>query len=661
MKKIMYLILTSQLAVWALPKAFTQTVSLDTVQANPGDTVWVPCKFTNMNNIGAITLFILFDESVLTFQGSDNLVPEAQGLLANGMTNPARVGLSWVAPGSTGVNFTDGQVFDLKFLYAGETSELTFSQECEIVDWDGNPLAIVYVNGMVKANTGSANSSWNGAGNWSDAASWSNGVPGAETDAVIQSGGVTVNAGAVCKNLHIQTGTTLTVAPGNSLTVVNNLVVEGSFLIASDASGTGSFINSGTIAVSGTSKTERHLSGNGSLSHLVSSPVLNATSNVFANSVVTRYNEPTQAWIQVGAGELLGKGAGYAVVVPASQTVEFDGPVNTGDISCTNLSYSSLAGQWPNGLNLVGNPYPSALDWDMGDWIKTGINASVYAWNGTQYISWNGFTGSLQNGIIPAMQGFLVSSHSPAAGLTIPNNSRIHSNQPFLKEGMDINNLLVLKAEGNNMEDHTYINFNQESTNGFDQAFDAYKLAGVNDAPQLFTMAGNVKLSIHVMPSKAYTDTVVVLGFKAGMAGNYKIIAETIQNFSSDIPIYLEDLKTGDTLNLRTDSVYSFYADPADDELRFDLRFKTPPSGLPDITHDKIRIYASGSDILADASAVYEAGMIEIYDLTGRLEAKTRLSPGMINRVRLNSARGLFVVRLTTGSVSICTKVFLGQ
>lgn len=127
-----------------------QTITVGSATANPGDNVLVPITFNNMNNIGAITLFIQYDPAVLTFNGITNLVPEGSGTIFNGMTNPTRVGISWTAS-TGGVNFPNGTYLDLQFAFLGGSSALDFTNACEIADWDANILIVTYVDGVVSA------------------------------------------------------------------------------------------------------------------------------------------------------------------------------------------------------------------------------------------------------------------------------------------------------------------------------------------------------------------------------------------------------------------------------------------------------------------------------------------------------------------------------
>lgn len=128
----------------------TQTISLDNIVANPGEDILVPLNFNGMQNVGAISLFILYDDAVLTYNGIENLIPEALGMLSNGIPNPPQVGLSWNAT-TGGVNFPDGKVLDLKFTFNGSSSDLTFAAYCDVVDWDLNPIPVTYIDGSASS------------------------------------------------------------------------------------------------------------------------------------------------------------------------------------------------------------------------------------------------------------------------------------------------------------------------------------------------------------------------------------------------------------------------------------------------------------------------------------------------------------------------------
>jgi hypothetical protein len=151
MKKIILFITFSIIWLSNISFSHAQTISLDDISASPGENILVPVNFTNMNDIGTITLFILFDESVLTFNGITNVVPEGSGTYSTYIPNPPRVGLSWFTSGSSGVDFPDGKYLDMEFTFHGGYTDLLFSPGCEVTDWDVIPIDVTYVNGRVSS------------------------------------------------------------------------------------------------------------------------------------------------------------------------------------------------------------------------------------------------------------------------------------------------------------------------------------------------------------------------------------------------------------------------------------------------------------------------------------------------------------------------------
>ncbi|MCF8369912.1 MAG: hypothetical protein K9G76_12800 [Bacteroidales bacterium] len=141
-----FLLLTG---IVVLRMAFGQSIALENITTSPGENVLVPINFTGMNNIGAILLFVEFDETVLTFNGITNISPEGTGTFYNYIPNPSRVGLSWIAPGMSGVNFPNGKYLDLEFTFNSCYSDLEFSADCEIGDWFGNIIPVTYSGATV--------------------------------------------------------------------------------------------------------------------------------------------------------------------------------------------------------------------------------------------------------------------------------------------------------------------------------------------------------------------------------------------------------------------------------------------------------------------------------------------------------------------------------
>ena len=144
--KTQFLLLLLSLSLYFSGTA--QHLSIDTVDANIGDTVLVSVDMGSISYMGAITLFIEYNDAVLEFDTIVNANGQTQGLIGNGMQNPARVGIVWSAFFS-GVNFTAGKLCDLRFIYQGGTSNLSVLPYSEIANYDGIPITMFYSPGQV--------------------------------------------------------------------------------------------------------------------------------------------------------------------------------------------------------------------------------------------------------------------------------------------------------------------------------------------------------------------------------------------------------------------------------------------------------------------------------------------------------------------------------
>ncbi|MBC8488465.1 MAG: hypothetical protein H8D45_20755 [Bacteroidetes bacterium] len=132
--------------------------------------------------------------------------------------------------------------------------------------------------------------------------------------------------------------------------------------------------------------------------------------------------------------------------------------------------------------------------------------------------------------------------------------------------------LLILTAVGNGYSDQTIIIFIPDATAGFDSDYDAYKLPGIYAAPQLYSIIPCCNLAVNALP-EITTNLEVQLGFEVGYDTTYTISATCLYTFDPSVTIHMEDTKDNVFINLMTDSVYTFTANPSDDPERFKLYF----------------------------------------------------------------------------------------
>ncbi len=517
--------------------------------------------------------------------------------------------------------------------------------------------------------------------NWGTTSTWAAGqdVPVKDWSRVQVNNAVVIDSDKTMTDLTIDAAASLVVAPTSHLSITGNLLNNAGntgLKLQSDNLATASLINN-TANVDAT--VERYIPkyvGNAGW-HFLSSPV--AAQNIrpgFVNNGTPsvdndfyKFSEPDYIWIntKLESGEwnpafedafVLGKG--YLVAYKTDVTKSFVGKLNAGNFTFNGtsnpaLSYSATGEGW----NLLGNPFPSALDWD--EFAKTNINGSAYVYDGDagQYISWNGTTGSLTNGIIPPMNGFFIKV-ATGASLSIPNTSRKHTSTNFYKEKTFVENLLALKVEGNGFSDKTYIHFREDATAGLDNDFDAFKLMGIEEAPQLYTSVDNQMLSINSTPFMD-EEIAIPLNLKVGKEGKYEIsVAEN--TFLETAALSLKDLTTGIVYNLRQKTSISVNHSPESLQGRFLILINnaTSVNEIPDETYG-IEIYSSGQQIFVK-SKNQESIQVSVYNMLGQtLLSKifTGLGNGQTYQIDFTGNTGFYLVKANTKNGTKSEKIYI--
>ncbi len=424
---------------------------------------------------------------------------------------------------------------------------------------------------------GSESSDWNTAGNW-DLGTVPNSnhnitIPETDNDPVVGSSG-----SASCTNLTINENVTLTVNPGGSL------------------------ITNGTITNNGTVNIKQSLTEDGHW-HFISVP--NATTlagDLFTDMYLQQWNEGTTGWEDITDLETnLTPVKGYSLWMPGGAKMDFTytGTPNTGDPS---IPITAAGSGESAGMNLVGNPYPSYIDWG-----QVSGYGSKYTWNGTAYLTYTQ-TGGYGEGsqYVAPMEGFFIYTAS-AKDFALDNSMRCH--QPVGKSGSNLlQNGLVLEANNGSYRDALWILFRAEANEGFEISRDAWKiLSGTNGLSQLWSENSDGMLSVDVRPE---TET-IQLGFTNNEAGTYSIGIKEIADISTAI---LEDTKLNVFYDLN-EGEYTFDWSLNDNETRFKLHFNTTAIEETDI--NTLKVFVSGGMI--NISSNTPAERIILSNITGQI------------------------------------------
>ncbi|MEP0007522.1 MAG: T9SS type A sorting domain-containing protein [Balneola sp.] len=168
--------------------------------------------------------------------------------------------------------------------------------------------------------------------------------------------------------------------------------------------------------------------------------------------------------------------AGFPKVLTNSET-QFSGTVNP---AITFTDSGTLA---DDGWNLLGNPYGTSINWDASNgWSRTNIDGTFYVWSDSAsegagaYLTWNGTTGTLEDGKIAPWQGFWVKAN--AAGPSISMNDSVKSTGGILFKQKQAPQLRF-RLSGNEMSNSTVVMFDELALEGKDK-LDAYKLNSLN-------------------------------------------------------------------------------------------------------------------------------------------------------------------------------------
>ena len=496
--------------------------------------------------------------------------------------------------------------------------------------------------------------------------------------------GVTLTSNAlttITGALTINSGKKFNIAPGKQLTVagtITNNAGASNFVLQSDTTGTASFIhNTNNVQVT----IQRYISGSAEAWHFLSSPVAAQSmssswlpSGSYGNGTgydLYLWNEPTNCWIyklntrwdslHPGADFVVGRGYLYSVQ-EANPTNEFVGNLNNGTVNYGLTSSSndpSLIG-----FNLVGNPYPSSIDWSASSgWsrsnlVSSGDGFNMWIWNpeANNYGVYNsadtdGAGTNFVTRYIAPMQGYFVQA-SRNGILGMDNNVRVHDNAGSWFKNTEINAPMlsvVVKSEADNSYDEVRLQFGYAAN----QSGATKLFSHVITAPSLYMTSNDQSYSVRHLSDTA-ENPIIPLVFKPGKDGGYMLNCNFDDNKFETV--LLEDCQTHYVQNMKTASTYSFQASKTDDPNRFVLHFRSGNNAF--FSEMPARIYFDGTCLMLDLTLVSNETEALVYDAMGRLLLHKTL-PGLTqHKLNINATAQILVVHLKNQHGILCRKLY---
>jgi hypothetical protein len=534
-------------------------------------------------------------------------------------------------------------------------------------DWSDGVIIDATTNNTYSTLGGNDSRPWLTASNW-----LGGGIPTAATDVVKIEGRMLITSDVEIGDVTLNGRITLD--PGVSVKT-KNVTGVGLFIVNI---GTTSF---GSVIVDGTSTAEliydRSTQDN-PVNDLVSFPIngetfsqfiatrnnstrISENPNIPNNYFVGPFNNTTGAFETYNTGansttEMV-SGKGYRMGLVAgdgNNDIRFQGPFPTANVTIdiTDGNHGSF-GQW----NLIGNPFPSYIDFDAFFTANTGqfemgANNAIYGWNGTSYTPWNGATSG--NKIAPT-QGFFVKTKEGVTGTVNFTSAMrtIGTTDDFIAGRSASNNKSLAKINLSNTT-KTYVTdiyFIENQTKGLDSGYDAGAFAGSADGIYTNLVENNtgVALSIQALPYEDFNDVVVPVAINSEAN---EVLTISLDLASLTLPtntyVYLKD-NVLNTTTLLNDADYVFTPDTKlSGAGRFFLNFSS--SALSTNEYDAVNemlIYKSQKSIIIKGKLKTEASA-KVYDIQGRMVLEQKLeSSNITNVINANALNvGVYLIQL---------------
>jgi len=586
------------------------------------------------------------------------------------------------------------------FIQPGSTDPLDYTPTASMtafnglvaVDYTGAARAVPPTMGALEFNgyfwTGSLDTDWSKSSNWLPqmvpTSSVRANIPQRPNQPQVNSG---VNAEAA--TLVIYSGAVVTINGGGTLTVatnvVNNAGVTG-LVINSTASGTGSFLcDQDSIYAT----VRRYVNGEMALDsaawHFLSTPVMAQTIQGSSWTPAGQYgdgtgydlyvwDEPSGSWVY-NLNDTTANYTTWSVAHPSTTFMPGRGylyslydsiatPAFTGYLNNDTVAYAltkAVSGSQA-GFHLVGNPYPSSIDWkatagfDRSMLDNTGGGYDLWMWSSinNNYGVYNSDSitdeGTLNaSRYIAPMQGFFVKAAS-AGQLLFTNAARTHLSANNWLRAARTSSPGVVRLSLSSLEGHgrdeVLLSFGHTSNdNGSGKLF-----SHVTSAPSLYLPLKGQSYTIRRLTTTEDNGK-TPLAFQAGVSGSYSLQVSFDPVLTSTI--ILEDKKTGEYHDSSLSDTYTFTASPSDPVNRFVLHYG---SVQPDDDPRQADVYVNDQYLVVDLNQLKDDYQLYVYDLNGRILKKNRLFGGEQLRLKLRN-RGIYIVSLRSQTGAYNVKV----
>ncbi|WP_179337880.1 T9SS type A sorting domain-containing protein [Winogradskyella ludwigii] len=498
-------------------------------------------------------------------------------------------------------------------------------------------------------------------------------------DIIIESGIVNITANAICNTLTVKPGATLVIDSGVTLNIVtlnlNSTSQKYSSLI-SDGTILGAVIYHRYTAIVGTNDLiSAPISGELFPDFATLNPNLAESGFIRAFAPYTTSAGAYQNYnILSNATTLIEAGKGYRAATTDGSALKFTGIIRTDDVLDIPISDAAAGNAW----NLIGNPYPSYIDFDTffsinKSQIETGSYQAIYGYDGDASNGWTVWNQATIDSpaiteLIAPGQAFFVRAKAGGGLIDFTKAMRTSgSSDDFIlgRTSTPHYGHIKLNLASSDANFNTDFYFNSNATQDFDAGYDT---ALYNDNPPELSIYSHLvdnnsgtKFAVQSLNSNAMNDIIVPLGVNAvqGQEVTFSIIESDMPD---EIDIYLEDTMNNSFTLLNT-SDYVFTANTnITGTGRFYLRYTSAALSIKDNELNSLKIIN-----LVTPNQIIIKGVLttdttaQLYDTQGRLVSNQTLdlssSTNTIDVSRINT--GIYIINVFNDSQKITQKLIL--
>lgn len=353
------------------------------------------------------------------------------------------------------------------------------------------------------------------------------------------------------------------------------------------------------------------------------------TSSPFPNIYIYDETNPsthnTDGWVvPEGLEHPIQPGYGFATYISGNTEIDIVGQPNNGPIDIP-LSYT-YSGEDPedhpmcppDGWNLVGNPYPSAINWDSIERTEL-FHDGLYMWNQNYnkyavYI--NGVATNNGSNSIAPFQGFFVRTDSETDTLKFRNSQRFLDSTDITRFYKRVEREVFKFAikMGDDI-DEAAIYLSENNVNGYNKDLDAFKMETTSfTSPLLYLRDENYTYAIKSLSTDYYSEETISLSFYAPKNGMYTLTKRQFDWEYNRLKPLIRDKTNGLIIDLNQ-SDYSFESKKGTHDDRFEIFFQSTTS-IVDFDQKGLNVYLV--DNVLKVISEKEFNSLKIIDLMGK-------------------------------------------